>query len=306
VIDNGSTDGSVELVEQFLVDTQKPKIKIMRNGTNIGPSAARNEGCKRALGKYVAFLDNDTQVDPLWMTRAVKLMESDSTIGAIQCKLLLIQNRNELDHVGDYITQFGFLIQRARFREVDRGQFDELVEIFATKSAGMIVRLNIFQEVEGFDDTYFIYMEETDLCWRIWLAGYRVVSLPTSVVYHDFDIATTKLAPGSRFLVKYHGTKNYVMTLLKNLDNQSLLKMLPIHLSLWIGIAVWHASRKRFRESSWIVRGILWNAMNFRATWAKRRRVQNKIRKVSDKNLMPRIMRRTDLDYLYDKISIQG
>ncbi len=304
VIDNGSSDGSAELVKRILGDSRK--FRLIQNSRNIGPSAARNVGCRLALGKYMAFLDNDTKVDPLWLTRAVRLMEADPTIGAAQCKLLLMQNRDELDYVGDRISQFGFLIQRAKFREVDRGQFDQVVEIFAAKSAGMMVRRDIFFEVEGFDDAYFIYMEDTDLCWRIWLAGYRVVCLPTSVVYHDFDIATSKLSLESKFLVKYHGTKNYVMTLLKNLNGRNLMKMLPSHLVLWTGIAVWHASKKRFTESSWILRGILWNIMNFGTIWAKRREIQNTIRKVPDAELMPRIMRRTNLEYLYNKISLQG
>jgi len=217
-----------------------------------------------------------------------------------------MQAHDELDYVGDRITQFGFLIQRAKFREVDHGQFDELSEIFAAKSAGMIVRRDVFLEVEGFDDAYFIYMEDTDLCWRIWLAVYRVVCLPTSVVYHDFDIVTNQLSLGSKFLVKYHGTKNYVMTLLKNLNGRNLMEMLPSHLVLWTGIAVWHESKKRFTESSWIVRGILWNIMNFGTIWAKRKKIQSSIRKVPDSELMPRIMSRTNLRYLYDKISLQG
>jgi len=109
VVDNGSTDGSVELVKKLFGNN--PRIKLIQNERNLGPAAGRNIGAEVAKGRYLAFLDNDTEVNPKWLKEAVKVMESDLTIGAAQCKLLLMGHRNRFDYAGDYLSPYGFLIQ---------------------------------------------------------------------------------------------------------------------------------------------------------------------------------------------------
>jgi len=301
LVDNGSTDGSVELVQELFGND--PYVKLILNERNLGPSIGRNMGARMARGKYLAFLDNDTDVDSLWLKEAIRFMEVDPTVGAIQCKLLLMDERDKFDYAGDYLSQYGFLIQRASFRETDNGQLDKVVEIFSAKSAGMIVRRDVFDRVGGFDEDYFIYMEETDLCWRIWLNSYRVVFLPTSIVYHAFGRIAKLSSPYTKFLARYHGTKNYIVTLTKNLDVWNMLRILPVHIGLWFGIVVWHISRGRIVEATWIIKGILWNLIKLKIIWKKRQEVQRRIRKVSDSDIMPRIMRKTTFTYLYSKIS---
>lgn len=301
LVDNGSTDGSVELIKKLFENDQR--VKLILNKRNLGPSLGRNVGSRMAKGEYLAFLDNDTEVNPAWLREAIMLMDADPTIGAVQCKLLLMSDRSKFDYAGDYLSQYGFLIQRASFREKDDGQLDEVIEIFSAKSAGMIVRRDVFEKIEGFDEDYFIYLEETDLCWRIWLNGYKVVFAPTSVVYHAFgDINKLRLMR-TKFLSKYYGTKNYITTLIKNLSMLRMLRMLPVHIALWFGIFAWHILRCKIMEAIWVMKGILWNLINFRAIWKKRQEVQHKVRKVSDNDIMPRILKKSSFVYFYDKIS---
>lgn len=301
LVDNGSTDGSIELVKRLFGNN--PHVKLILNEKNLGPSVGRNIGSRIAKGKYLAFLDNDTEVDSLWLKEAIELMEVDPTVGAIQCKLLLMNERDKFDYAGDYLSQYGFLVQRVNFKEVDNGQLDHVAEIFGAKSAGMIVRGDVFEKIGGFDADYFIYLEETDLCWRIWLNNYRVIFIPVSIVYHAFGERTKLTSAHIKFLAKYHGTKNYITTLIKNFGAGNMLKILPLHISLWIGVIVWHILKSRIGEASWIMKGIFYNLAHFKLIWIKRKITQSLVRKVSDSYIMPRIIKKWSLIYFYSKLT---
>src|SRR3990167_5685966 len=133
VVDNGSVDGSVEyLKEKYRAYSER--LKVVALDKNYGPSYARNEGVRVAEGKYIGFLDNDTEVEKNWAEAAVAEFEKDAKVGIIQCKLILSKEREKLDYVGEYIGQNGFLVQRAQTAEVDYGQYDQKVEILAARS----------------------------------------------------------------------------------------------------------------------------------------------------------------------------
>jgi hypothetical protein len=300
VVDNGSGDGSVKFLEE--ISKSKTNIVVLRNEENLGPSVARNQGIEKANGKYVAFLDNDTRVHLLWLKEAIKVFEADSKVGACQCKLILDDSDDIIDCVGEYLGQYGFLVQVAiAGEEKDRGQYDRQLEILAAKSAGMIVRRDILKKIGGFDDDFFIYLEETDLCWRIWLQGYKVVLIPSSTVYHKFGTTSKILAGKSNFLVKFHGTKNYILTLIKNLEFKNLLKILPIHIGIWISIAFFFLFKRQFKSAKWIIQGIFWNLVNYKKIIKKRKTVQEK-RVVKDKEIFPKIYRKKSFNYFVDKL----
>jgi GT2 family glycosyltransferase len=179
--------------------------------------------------------------------------------------------------VGSYLGEFGFLVQRVIPGFVkDQGQFNSLKDIFSVKSAGMLIRKDLFDLIGGFPEDFFIFLEETDLCWRVWLAGFRVVFAPHSIVYHSLSRTITQV--GKEYLIYYYGTRNYVYTLAKNLDRQILIQMLLPHLLLWIGIATYFLFKGLSHRSCLILRGLLWNLKNVRRIIAKRQSV-NLLRK---------------------------
>lgn len=300
VVDNGSTDGSVEEIKKKY--GRRKNFQVLELKENFGPAYARNRGAEKAQGKYLAFLDNDTLPEKNWLIPLVEAMERDKSIGACQCKLLLMRERHRIDYVGDYLSQFGFLVQRVQGGEKDIGQADERVEILSAKSAAMIISKEAFQKAGGFDEDYFIYLEETDLGWRTWLVGYRIIFIPESVVYHEFGTSQTILGERQNYLVKFHGTKNYITTNFKNLGTVNLIKILPIHIFLWIGIAGWMALKRNFYESALIFKGIFWNFLYSFRIIKKRFQIQTK-RKISDKELFPKIMRRKSFTYFYNKFA---
>jgi len=275
-----------------------PGLKLVRCQTNLGPARARNLGVQVSNGDLIAFLDNDTIPDTRWLAEFVKVFASDSTVGACQSKLLTMKDPSKFDCAGDYLTPLGFLLQRVQYGVMDRGQFDTLEEIFSAKSASIIVRRDVLREVGGFDADYFMFVEETDLCWRIWLRGFKILFVPNSIVYHRFGM-TREIAPTlSSFLVKYHGPKNYLATIVKNAGLSLGLRMIPIHISIWMVTMVLLLIKRRAGEAALVGRGLAWNVTHFSTVQRKRRLVQRGVRRVPDSAILPRIMKPMPLEYL--------
>lgn len=295
IVDNASTDGSLEVVNDEFGHV--PNLRVVKLNKNDGPARARNVGVGVAKGKIIGFLDNDTEVDLNWIVCAMKYFRNDPKTGILQCKLLMLENKKHFDYAGEYLSSLGFLVHRASFREEDKGQYDAPSEILAAKSAGMFIRKDIFDKIGGFDKDYFIFVEETDLGWRTWLAGYRVIFAYDSIVFHHFS-ATNKIVDPSfnNFLVRFHGTKNYILTLYKNLSSKNLVIILPKHVFLWFGLAMYLLLRGNFSSSWNILKGILWNIGNFRQSHAKRKNIQ-KSRVISDTELFSKIYRKEGLSY---------
>jgi len=271
VVDNGSTDGSSELVKEVMKRTEK-SLKLLVNSLNVGPAKARNQAVSLSCGELLAFLDNDARPDPSWLKAAGNLL-NDPEVGALQCKLLLDGRDKLFDSIGSYLGDFGFLVQRVPSGRIpDIGQFDTATDIFSTKSAGMVMRRIIFDEIEGFDSDYFIYNEEMDLCWRVWTSGHRIVFAPDSVVYHKSG-STKRVAPKiADKLLYFHGSKNYILTILKNVDGGTFLRTVTLHIAGWLALSALMVLRRRPMVSMYILQGILWNLGNMKATMTKRAR----------------------------------
>jgi len=301
IVDNGSSD-DVRLLKRKFGSIIGKKIKIVSLNKNFGPAYARNEGVRVSNGEYIGFLDNDTIVDKNWASEAIKIFKSDGKIGAIQCKLLLKNKKRSIDYVGEYIGQNGFLVQRAGTGELDNGQYDQIVEILAAKSAGMFITRKAFAKAGGFDPDYFIYVEETDLGWRTWLAGFKIVFSPLSVVYHEFGTSTIILGKSkNEYNSKFHGVKNYILTLIKNLDTPNLLRILPTHIMLWLGLAWYTLFRGSWNAFIYIHFGVIWNMIHLRRSLHKRMYVQTN-RKITDSVLLNKIMKKRNIWYFISKV----
>ncbi|MDD2482693.1 MAG: glycosyltransferase family 2 protein [Candidatus Shapirobacteria bacterium] len=295
IADNGSTDGTIEKIK-FEFKSNLSKIKILDLKKNFGPAFARNRGVKIAKGKIISFLDNDTEVDINWLKAAKSEFDKDKKIGCIQSKLLLLNEKNKFDYTGDYLNQFGLLSHRATYKDIDVGQYDKKAVVFAAKSAGMFIRKDVFKLISGFDNDYFIYMEETDLCWRSWLKGFKTVYCPNSIVYHGFSGSFKLLNFNfANYNLYFHGTKNYILTILKNLSLPKLIIILPKQISIFILYSIYLLFIKfKVKGSFYIILGIIWNIKNIKKTLLKRRTIQ-KNRVLTDKKLFT---------YIYKKESI--
>jgi len=182
VVDNGSTDGSVEKVEKL----GSPQVKVIKLGRNTGFSFANNVGARAARGPLLFFLNNDAFVERSTISTLVEmykaLAERGIRVGALQPKLVTV-NGLYYDGAGDYIDYFGhpFILGHG---DVNRGQYDCLREIFSARGAALMMHRDLFLAVGGFDEGFFMGLEDVDLGWRLRALGYRNFYVPQAVVYH--------------------------------------------------------------------------------------------------------------------------
>jgi len=185
VIDNGSTDDSCAFVAK-----NYPEIQLISLDKNHGYTGGYNLGLQHVKADYYVLLNSDVEVSPNWLAPLVKLMDSEENVGVCMPKIKAYAQPQSFEYAGaagGFIDRFGFPFCRGRILsciEEDKGQYDERREVFWATGACMMVRAQLFYELGGFDKHFFAHMEEIDFCWRVKIAGYKVMCEPASVVYH--------------------------------------------------------------------------------------------------------------------------
>lgn len=293
LIDNASNDASLKLIKEKYYGNKN--LEIIENKKNFGPTSARNTGIGIARGKYLAFLDNDTEVDKDWLKELVSAFETDSGIGAAQSKLLL-SDKKTIDTCGHYLSIIGFPYEIGQ-NDKNIHQNNCLTNILGARSAAMFVKKSVLHTSGVFDKDYFIYSEDTDLSWRVWLANHRVVYVPKSIVYHKKG---GSLNAKSCHLIFYEGAKNCTKTLIKNLGLKNLLIILPLHLSAWIILSFLFILKGKFIDAKAVINGLCWDIANIRHIFRDRKNTQN-MRLASDKKIMPIIMGSYGMGTLFKK-----
>ncbi len=301
VVDNGSNDKTLSVIQ----DLQRvdPRIRVIRNSENVGFALGNNIGALQATGEFLVFLNNDTTVDPFWLDELVTAVDSSGTIGAAQAKLLIMNKPGIVDSMGSYLTTYGMLHSPGMF-EKDPGKFGRQSEILVAKGAAMLVRKDLFFRIGAFDPRFFCYHEELDLCWRIWLTGHSVIVVPTSIVFHAFG-GTTRHVPYRDALFFYHGHKNYINTLFKNLSTVHFLRYAIPYVLLFLGFAVYSSPRKR-PALYHVVRAWFWNGSNLKPTLRQRMVVQRLLRRVPDGELLAKLTRKIGLVQLTHANAFSG
>ena len=201
VADNGSTDNSVEFIEN-----QYPSIRIIKLEQNYGFAGGYNLALEQISEKYTVLLNSDVEVTENWLNPLIEYLEQNEKVAACQPKLLSYKNKTEFEYAGaagGYIDKYGFPFCRGRFFNVfeqDNGQYNDIEEIFWASGACLFIKTDIFKQVGGLDHDFFAHMEEIDLCWRIWARGYSIVYIPQSKVYHFGGATLSKTNPHKTFL----------------------------------------------------------------------------------------------------------
>ncbi len=291
LVDNGSSDQSVALARSYF--GKDPRLRIFENSSNQGYSGGNNRGIAISRGQYLVFLNNDTEVTADWLKQLVSVIAADPSVGACQSKLLLSDSRNRLDEAGANLTPMGFLYHE-RFHDIDDSRKDSLTEILSVKGACFIVRREIVDSIGGFDEN-MIYSEDTELCWRIWLAGYRVLFVPRSVVYHYAGITFSKSrSRRSIRLGSYFGTRNRILCLITCLEGKSLISILPVQAFLNSFLVVWLAIHRRPFEAFDISQAMVSLLSDLGQVVEKRYWTQKRIRKVSDHEFLPRVTKKVN------------
>ena len=206
LVDNGSTDGSVEYLRARYGD----RIRLFPLDRNLGFGGGNNRGMEAANGTWVVFLNNDTQVDPRWLEELSSAASRHPETAVFSCKVLNYFRRDEIDNVGHLLYPDG--INRGRGRlEKDRGQYDREEEVLFPSGCAAAYRKDLLDAIGGFDESFFAYGDDTELGLRARLYGARCLLVPGAVVHHKYSATTGTY---SEFKV-YQVERNRVWVMLK-------------------------------------------------------------------------------------------
>ena len=179
VVDNASTDGTRERLLQL---QREGIVKAIINGTNEGFAKACNKGARAASGSYLLFLNNDTVVHPGWLEAMLKEFEQVEQTGIVGSRLLYPDFT--IQHAGIAFTEQGLPYHIHRGVQWNDPKVNQSKIVPAVTGACMMIPVTVFNRVSGFDESYQMYVEDIDLCLRVWEAGYKVVYSPESMVTH--------------------------------------------------------------------------------------------------------------------------
>jgi len=212
VVENGSGDDSMEKLSAL-----GDAITLIDSGANLGFTGGCNLGVSKSTGEIVAFLNNDAKPHADWIAEAMTTFESGLDIGAVASKVLDWEGEN-VDFVDGAVTWYG-MGYKPHAGEQDRGSWDEEKDVLFGTGAAMFIRADLFEQLGGFDDDYFMFYDDVDLGWRLNLLGYRFRFQPKSLAYHKHHASMNKFG---NFREEYLLERNALYTLYKNLDEESL------------------------------------------------------------------------------------
>ena len=219
VADNASTDNSLSLIEE-----QFPTVKTLLLDKNYGFAGGYNKALAQINADYFVLLNSDVEVTENWLQPLLNYMNENADVAACQPKIKSFYNRDYFEHAGasgGFIDYLGFPFCRGRVvgtAEMDRGQYDTVIDVFWATGACLLIRSELYNQVGGLDDEFFAHMEEIDLCWRLKGQGFRIVCIPQSEVYHVGGGTLQVEHPHKTYL----NFRNNLLMLYKNLPQKSL------------------------------------------------------------------------------------
>jgi GT2 family glycosyltransferase len=188
VVDNGSRDDSLEIINKF------SQVHLIALKENIGYAAGNNIGFKKAKGQFFATVNNDVVVDPDWLNEPAEFFKADDSIGIVSCRQMNYHHRDVIDCL------YGYPLRSLLFAPMGNGKkysshplYSEPGYVISAGGASAIYRKELIDRLNGFDERYFAYHEESDLCMRAFLSGWKCKYAPSAVVYHRGSFSFNKI-----------------------------------------------------------------------------------------------------------------
>lgn len=266
VIDNASTDGSIESARELF-----PEFEYVSLLENTGFAAANNRAIERCDSEFVALLNPDAFPEPAWLEELVKAARQTPDAASFGSCQLMAGDTDVLDGIED-VCHISGLVWRGGHGRSRNGDDYSAREIFSPCAAAALYRRQAMQAVGGFDEDFFCYVEDVDLGFRLRLSGWQSWYVPAAVVRH-VGSATTGGAHSS-FAV-YHGHRNLVWMFVKNMPGYLFWLFLPLHLAMNLVSVVWFTFRG---QAGTILKAKRDAILGLRRAWHKRVIVQNQRR----------------------------
>jgi GT2 family glycosyltransferase/glycosyltransferase involved in cell wall biosynthesis len=224
VVDNASGDDSVARIR-----AAAPEAHVIAAKENLGFASGCNVGVAEATGRYLAFLNNDAKPDAQWLTTAVGVLERHGDVACVASRVL-DWDGEEIDFDAAAMAFYGHAF-KLHEGEPERLADDDADVLFAS-GAAMVIDADVYRKVGGFDDRYFMFFEDVDLGWRLWVLGYKVRYVAASLVYHRHHGSMSDVGSWRE---NYLLERNALFTIFKNYDDDNLQAVLPAALTLTIG-----------------------------------------------------------------------
>lgn len=272
VVDNGSSDGSVPFLSK-----EYPQVTVIPLKENKGIVIPYNLGASASHGSLVSFLSNDMEVDPDWLFPLVLAMQRNERVACCDSKYLDYYERNKIDPsggAGKFLDNYGNAVNRGA-DEIDKGFFNTQEEVFYGL---LLFRKDLFMKVGGFDESFFGWYDETDLCWRLHRLGYRVLYVPQSIVYHMGSASSSNRRGSKKKPTKssvFHYYKNKLRMLIKNQFGISFISSLLVCLFDFFGQGVEWLLTGDQEYIPILGKALIWNLRNLKGTLQKRIRFKN-------------------------------
>jgi GT2 family glycosyltransferase len=260
LVDNGSTDGSVQWVRRAF-----PQVLVVALPENVGFAAGNNAGVRASSGEYVAFLNNDAAPCRGWLVALRRTLDTTPDAALATSLIVYMHSLETVDSAGDGLLRWGGAFKHDHGKRVNPDYVSR--DVFGACGAACLIRRSVFEAIGGFDGAFFAVYEDVDLSYRVQLAGYRCIFVPEAVVHHAGSATLGRL---SDFAI-FYGQRNLEWMYWKNTPWPLLIVTGPGHVLYAVAAAVYFAGRGRFRV---FVRA-KWEAIRAcRRIWVQRRDVQ--------------------------------
>ena len=236
IVDNGSNDGSTQMVIGEWQDNGAFPVKLLANPDNRGFCAANNQGFAISNSEFVALLNNDAEAEPGWLESLVSAFQGRPDVGMTASKVLVHENPRRIDKVGHLIYPDGQNRGRGT-GELDHGQYDRVEEVLWPDGCACMYRRAMLDEIGGFDEDFFAYADDAELGLRARIAGWNCLYIPTAVVRHHRGTTLGLLSSRRLELIE----RNRVLLAVK-LFPWSLLWLNGFYYALRLAAGAWAAA----------------------------------------------------------------
>lgn len=212
LVDNNSSDGSAEYIkDKFLKSkTFKLNIKLIEEKENHGFSGGNNIAYKHSYGDYIILLNNDTKVEPDYIENFVNVFIEFPKCGIAQSKILIYDSPETIQVAGSFWTKYAYLYHFGFYKPANQKKYNTSYKIFAALGASMILKREVIEKIGLFNNLFWHYYEDSDLCHRAINAGYDVMYYPKAVCYHKISVSRVSLKNEEK--IHFNNNKNKLIS----------------------------------------------------------------------------------------------
>ena len=282
LVDNASSDNSREFIQKNF-----PKVFIIQAERNYGFAKGNNLAIKFALDQkadYVFLVNNDTEVERDILEKLVIAAEGEDTIGIVGPGVFDLKNKGSIQELGMAMDKFGYPLAIKTLSEKNTC-------IFFVSGCAMLVKSELLRKIGLFDEKYFMFAEDLDLCWRGRLSRYKVIVVEDAKIFHSSGGSISGgVLKGSTYKTNVNRIflreKNTIRTLIKNYETSSIIKVIPFYLALLLFEAIFWSCILKPNITKNLLKAISWNIKYLPDTFKQRVIIQS-LRKISDKEIAP-------------------